>query len=109
MAERVNRPALHAVMTFCTLTGVEGDTLCVGVPDQSSLGVLRENQQMLERLLAHHAPSGPSRLRFVATKAERVRAETGSSETPLERFTRLQAENPVLSALVDTFGGELVH
>ncbi len=109
MAERVNRPALHAVMTFCTLTAVEGDTLCVGVPDHSSMGVLRENQQTLERMLAHHTPGGPSRLRFFANKAERVSAETGSSETPLQRFTRLQAEHPVLSALVDTFGGELVH
>ncbi len=109
MAERVNRPALHAVMTFCTLSAVEGDTLCVAVPDQSSLGVLRENEQTLERMLAHHAPNGPSRLRFFATKAERVSPETGSSETPLQRFTRLQAEHPVLSALVDTFGGELVH
>jgi hypothetical protein len=109
MTESVGRPALHAVMTFCTLASVEGETLCVSVPDAASLATLQSNSQMLERLLAHHAPGGPTRLRFVEVPQDAPgRAETGPSETPLERFQRLQAQNPFLSALVDTFGGELV-
>ena len=107
-AERIH---VGAMLQHTTPTGFDGETLVVGVPDAFHYRLL-ENQGafLLERLTAD-LKSVVKRINFeIHEIPDRPAAgvETIVKEDPFEYMQARRKDNPVIRAIFDHFGGELV-
>ena len=88
---------------------LKGSTLTVNVPDDFHRRLLTNQEDFLVDHIASHLNEQISNMRFVIrTELNAPESETDGSFDPLEYMNRKRAESPVVRALFDEFGGELV-
>ncbi len=111
--KHVSQERIHvgALLQHTHPAGIERDGLYIAVPDAFHQRLLRSERDYLQKHLASllEKPDFPD-LHFTiqAGEKEEPEPETQAEIDPFERMKRLRQDNPVIRALFDQFGGELV-
>lgn len=97
-----------ALLQHATPSVIDGDTIRVAVPDEFHERLLgREAPYLSERLASVMELDAGLTMRFFVSKDVAVANEEAEPD-PLERVKKLRQDNPIIRALFDEFGGELV-
>ena len=104
------RIQVGALLQHCQPTSLRGDTLSVAVPDPFHQRLLRNQQALLLRHLNEMASADLSQFDFAVQDDLEVsdQEETAGEVDPYEYMQKKRQENPVVRAIFEHFGGELV-
>ena len=104
------RIQVGALLQHCQPTSLRGNTLSVAVPDPFHQRLLRNQHALLLRHLNEMVSTGLSQLDFTVQDDLDVsdHEETASEVDPYEYMQKKRQENPVVRAIFEHFGGELV-
>ena len=110
--EQIHADKIHvgALMRHCKPADLRNERLTIAVPDDFHKRMLGTQDQYLLTVLREAMSVSVAQLRFVID--ERLSAEDedakGSSIDRAEYFNRKRQENPVINAIFEQFGGEIV-
>ena len=103
-----HRIHVGALLQHAKPSQVDGETVRIAVPDEFHERMLgRESDYLSERLRSVMSVEAGLSMRFFVSKEFSVEPEEAEID-PLERVKKLRQENPIIRALFDEFGGELV-
>ena len=99
-----------ALLVHCRPADYRKETLSVSVPDDFHRRMLGSQDEYLLSQLEKFLTQPVQRLRFIIDESlmEGLPTETAPQIDPLEYFNRKRAENPVVRAIFEQFGGEIV-
>jgi len=109
-AVRQDRIHVGALLDHATPLGVQSDTLSVAVPDDFHQRLLRGQHAFLIGHFERIVTGELERLDFVVREEDAAtpEQETASEMDPYEHMQKKREENPVIRAIFEKFGGELV-
>lgn len=97
-----------ALLQHTKPTSVDGDMIRIAVPDEFHERMLgRESDYLSERLRTVMSVESRLSMRFFVSNEVALAPEEADAD-PLERVKKLRQDNPIIKALFDEFGGELV-
>jgi DNA polymerase-3 subunit gamma/tau len=103
---KAERPSVGGVLARVEPVGVEHGAVQVGVPTSFEQQLLQGESAsfaiVLSELMGEEAPA----LRFVVRSSDA--SETAAPTDPFERIKQLRHEHPVIRAIFEQFGGEIV-
>jgi len=103
-----HRIHVGALLQHAKPSGIDGETVRIAVPDEFHERMLgRESDYLSERLRSVMSVEAGLSVHFFVSKDFAVEPEEAEID-PLERVKKLRQENPIIRALFDEFGGELV-
>ncbi len=106
---KTDRIHVGSLLQHTAPAGLTGKKLTVAVPDDFHLRLLTNQEAFLLDHIGSHLSQPITEMKFVIrTDLKADEAETDESFDPLEYMNRKRAESPVVRALFDEFGGELV-
>ncbi len=107
---KMARIHVGALLQHTRPVGLDGETLLIAVPDDFHQRLLGSQDAFLLQHLAETAGDEVTDLRFVVQEAVEPAEteETAQDFDPLEYMQRKREESPVIRALFDKFGGEIV-
>ncbi len=107
MAERIH---VGALLKHGNPVEIQNDTLTVTVPDDFHQRLLDSQSDFLLKHLAKFTQAPVTRLRFTVCQDQSLPdpAETSREIDPVEYMKNKRQDNPVIRAIFDEFGGELV-
>ena len=109
---QVHADRIHvgALLQHCKPADYRNETLTVAVPDDFHRRLLGSQDEYLIEQFATGVTPSVRRIRFVVREAlqQNLPSETAAQIDPLEYFNRKREENPVVRAIFEQFGGELV-
>ncbi len=110
LCAQVERPALQAMLSLSVPTAYDNDVLVLAAPDAASARTIEGGANTLIALLEHHLGLRPARLRCDVQPGlqSAAAAETGSAFDPLAFIETQRQEHPVVRAIFEQFGGEVV-
>ncbi len=98
------RPSVAGVLAHVEPVGVEHGVVQVAVPSAFVQRLLKSEDEAFAGALALAMGEAPPPLAFVVRAAD----ETAAPVDPFERIKQLRHENPVIRAIFEQFGGEIV-
>ena len=98
------RPSVAGVLAHVEPVGVEHGAVQVAVPSAFVQRLLKDETATFADALADAMGEDPPPLAFVVHAAQ----ETAAPADPFERIKQLRHENPVIRAIFEQFGGEIV-
>ena len=112
-AVKADRIHVSALLQHTTPLRLEGETLAIAVPDAFHRRMLgNQREYLLEQLEPRCTLAIPTDLRFVVQAPEgdeiEPTVETTKEIDPYEYFEKKRQENPIIKAIFDDFGGEMV-
>ena len=104
------RIQVGALLQHCQPASLRGDTLSIAVPDPFHQRLLRNQHALLLRHLNEIVSADLSQFDFAVQDDLNVsdQEETASEVDPYEYMQKKRQENPVVRAIFEHFGGELV-
>ena len=104
------RIQVGALLQHCSPVRIRGNALSVAVPDDFHQRLLRSQQALLLDHLSELVTDEFSQLTFVVQENLDVpqQEETANEVDPYEYMQQKRQENPVIRAIFEQFGGELV-
>ena len=103
---RAERPSVAGVLARVEPTGVDYGTVQVAVASSFDRRLLESEKASFVSVLADVMGEEPPPLAFVVGEA--ASAETAAPADPFERIKQLRHEHPVIRAIFEQFGGEIV-
>ncbi len=103
---KAQRPSVAGVLAHVQPVGVEHGAVQVAVPSTFVQQLLQSEQATFTGALADAMGEEPPPLTFVVRTAEAD--ETAAPADPFERIKQLRHEHPVIRAIFEQFGGEIV-
>ncbi len=110
LCEMIERPALQAILALAQPVTYDNDVLVLTAPDAASARTIEGGTEAIVALLDHHLGLRPERLRCDVQAGTRSihHAETAAAFDPLQFIEKQRREHPVVKAIFDQFGGEMV-
>ena len=110
---RVKKDRIHvsALLQHTEPLDIRDGTLVLSVPDEFHKRMLGSQTEYLLDLLKEFVSLDVHRVSFVidlAKAEEKAEAETAEEIDPYEYMQKKRKENPVIKAIFDDFGGEMV-
>ncbi len=103
-AVKAERPSVAGVLAHVEPVGVKHGDVQVAVPSVFVQRLLESEAETFTDALAEAMGEAPPPLAFVVRAAD----ETAAPADPFERIKQLRHENPVIRAIFEQFGGEIV-
>ena len=105
----VARPALQALLALATPVVYGGEVLVLAVPDAASARTIEGGAEMVLALLEDRVGVRPARLRCDVQLGQIApAAETAGAFDPLQFIEQQRQQHPVVKAIFEQFGGEIV-
>ncbi len=109
LCEEIQRPALRALLALATPAVFSADVLVLAVPDAASARTIEGGASTVLALVEDRMDVRPARLRCDVQPGQVApAAETGRAFDPLQFIEKQRQEHPVVKAIFEQFGGELV-
>ena len=103
---KAERPSVAGVLAHVEPVGVEHGTVQIAVPTTFVQQLLRSEQATFTEALTDAMGEEPPPLAFVVRTPDAD--ETAAPADPFERIKQLRHEHPVIRAIFEQFGGEIV-
>lgn len=103
---KAERPSVAGVLAHVEPVGVEHGTVQIAVPTTFVQQLLRSEQATFTEALTDAMGEEPPPLAFVVRTPDAD--ETAAPTDPFERIKQLRHEHPVIRAIFEQFGGEIV-
>jgi DNA polymerase III subunit gamma/tau len=101
---------LGAMLAVVTPRGVRNGQLTVTIPQAFFEDTLRSEEKLILEQLRQAGATGIDRLQFViAEQVDTSKGETTREDDPYDLAKRMKDDHPVVRALFDKFGGEIVY